>query len=80
MISKRTGYVNQSHSTLHPEDGGSTVLRNTGVVPQHYMTSQPRIPRLESSLPENPKPRNRPTWLSTQWKDQTKIQNIYFTL
>jgi len=30
------------------EDGGSKVLRNSGIVPQRYMTSQPRRPRLHS--------------------------------
>jgi hypothetical protein len=33
----------------HPEDGDSTVLRNVGILPQHYTASQPRRPRLESS-------------------------------
>jgi len=31
-----------------PEDGGSMVLRNDGILPQHYTASQPRRPRLES--------------------------------
>jgi hypothetical protein len=34
---------------LHPEDGGSMDLWNVGILPQHYMSSQPRKPRLESS-------------------------------
>jgi hypothetical protein len=25
-----------------PEDGGGKVLRNVGIIPQHYMASQPR--------------------------------------
>jgi len=32
---------------LHPEDGGSIVLRNAGIL-QHYTASQPRRPRIES--------------------------------
>jgi len=24
---------------VHPEDGGSMVLRNVGILPQHYMAS-----------------------------------------
>jgi hypothetical protein len=27
---------------LHPEGGSSMVLRNVGILPQHYMASQPR--------------------------------------
>jgi len=37
----------------YPEDGGNMDLRNVGILPQHYMTSQPRRTRLESSLPWN---------------------------
>jgi hypothetical protein len=37
--------------SLHPEDGGQIVLRNVGILPQHYAASKPRRPRLESSLP-----------------------------
>jgi hypothetical protein len=29
-------------SALHPENGGSNAIRNTGILPQHYMASQPR--------------------------------------
>jgi len=32
--------------TNHPEDGGTTVLQNTGILTQHYMISQPRRLRL----------------------------------
>jgi hypothetical protein len=32
-----------------PEDGGSMVLRNVGILPQHYVASQAKKPRLESS-------------------------------
>jgi len=35
--------------SLHHEDGGSQVLRNTGVLPQNYTASQPTIPRREFS-------------------------------
>jgi len=31
--------------------GDSAVLRHVGILPQHYTASQPRRPRLESSLP-----------------------------
>jgi len=30
------------------EDGGSKVLRNVGMLPQHYTASEPRRPRLQS--------------------------------
>jgi len=30
------------HQSFHHEDGGSKVLQNTGIIPQHYMMSQPR--------------------------------------
>jgi hypothetical protein len=32
---------------LHSEDGGSKVLRNVGILPQHYTMSPPRRSRLE---------------------------------
>jgi hypothetical protein len=31
------------------EDGGSMVLRNVDILPQHYTASQPRITGIESS-------------------------------
>jgi len=33
---------------LHPEDGGSTDIRNVGILPQQFMASQSRRPRLEA--------------------------------
>jgi len=36
---------------IHPEDEGSKVLRNVGILPQHYTASQTRRPRLEFSPP-----------------------------
>jgi hypothetical protein len=36
------------------DGGGSTDLWNAAILPQHYMTSQPRRPRLESSPPWKP--------------------------
>jgi len=33
---------------LNPEDGGSTVLRNNGIQPPHYMAQQSRKPRIIS--------------------------------
>jgi hypothetical protein len=36
---------------LHPKDRSSMALRNVGILPQHYTTSQPRRQRLESSPP-----------------------------
>jgi len=32
------------HHALHPEDGSNKVLKNGGILPQHYITSQPRRP------------------------------------
>jgi len=51
--------------SLHAEDGGNTVLRNIGILPHHFTTSQPRRPRLQYlsewkgqvSLPIYPFPR-----------------------
>jgi hypothetical protein len=31
----------------HPEDGGSKVLRNVGILPHHYTPSEPTRRRLE---------------------------------
>jgi hypothetical protein len=39
-------FLSYSHA-LHPEDGGSNVLRNVGVLPQHHTVSQPRRWRLK---------------------------------
>jgi hypothetical protein len=36
--------------SLYPKDGSSMVLQNTGILPQHYMASQPPRPQLEFSL------------------------------
>jgi hypothetical protein len=33
-------------------------LRNVGILPQHYMTSQPRRPRLDTSTPCHPQTHN----------------------
>jgi hypothetical protein len=35
---------------LYPEDGCTVVLRNFGIITQHYTASQPRRPRLEYTL------------------------------
>jgi len=42
-------------SSLHPEDGGSMVLWEVGILSQHYTASEPRRPRLESSPLWEPK-------------------------
>jgi hypothetical protein len=36
-----------SQSLTHPEGGGSKVLRNDGILPQHYTALRPRIRRHE---------------------------------
>jgi len=36
-------------TSLHPEDEGSKVLRNGGILSHHYAASQPIRPRVESS-------------------------------
>jgi hypothetical protein len=41
-----TKLVHKLQFPLHPEDGGSNVLRNVGILPQHYASSQPRKPRV----------------------------------
>jgi len=37
-------------STFHLEDGGSTVLRNFGILPHYSTTLQSRRPRLQASV------------------------------
>jgi hypothetical protein len=37
----------------HPEDGGSKVVRNVGILPHHYTASQARRRRLEISVGTN---------------------------
>jgi hypothetical protein len=37
----KTKFPRQFRPTL-PEDGGSKILRNVGIIPHHYMSSQPR--------------------------------------
>jgi len=46
-------FTSKSHS-LYPEDGGSMVPWNFGILSHHHMVSQPRWPWLESSLPWKP--------------------------
>jgi hypothetical protein len=38
--------------SLHLEDGGNTILRNVGILSQHYTASQPRRTRLETENPQ----------------------------
>jgi len=38
------------HHALHPEDGGSQVLQNVGILPYHYTASEPKRPQLETLL------------------------------
>jgi len=35
------------HPALHPKDGGSKVIQNLCILPQHHIPSQPRKPQLE---------------------------------
>jgi hypothetical protein len=37
--------------SLHPEDGGSMVLRNVSILSQHYTASEPRTPRIQTLPP-----------------------------
>jgi hypothetical protein len=63
-------YVTRRHN---PEDGGSMVLRNVGILPLHHTASQTRRSRLESS----------PPWKSqiTHWSNITlHCLLVYFTL
>jgi hypothetical protein len=36
----------EEYNPLHPEDGGNKVLRNVGILQQHYTASEPRRLRL----------------------------------
>jgi hypothetical protein len=38
-----------NNTRRHPEDGGSMVLRNVCILPQHYTASQPWRPGLEAT-------------------------------
>jgi len=62
---------------LQGEDRGSTVIRNVGTLPQRYMASQPRRPRLEST------PNNSPERVTIQtqglitlryWRSRIKVK------
>jgi hypothetical protein len=39
--------ITASIFVLHPEDEGSMVFRNVGILPHHYTVSLPRKPGLE---------------------------------
>jgi hypothetical protein len=41
-------FLRGSRCSLHPEDGGSKVLRNVGILPHHYTVSRLRRPRNQS--------------------------------
>jgi len=41
------------HRPLHPEDGGSKVLRNVVILIKHYTAFQPRRPPFETSRRES---------------------------
>jgi hypothetical protein len=45
--SRSSGLLGRGVKWSAPEDGGNNVLRNVGILPQHYTVSQPRRPRLE---------------------------------
>jgi len=45
----RSMSTSKTHS-LHPEDGGSLVLWNNGILPHHYLMSQPITSQLKSRL------------------------------
>jgi hypothetical protein len=39
------------NKAFNPEDGGSMILQNVDILPQHYTPTQPSRPPLESSSP-----------------------------
>jgi len=47
-----SGSSEDSSRGLHGEEGGTKVLRNVGILSQHYMASQPRRPRLKEKCHE----------------------------
>jgi len=49
LISKLHNYSVYQDILMERQYGGNEALRNVGILPQHYTTSQPRRPRLESS-------------------------------
>jgi len=47
---KNTAHFNcEFWGSLHPEDGGSMDIWNVGILPQHYMASQPRRLKMEAA-------------------------------
>jgi hypothetical protein len=34
--------LSSQHQSLHPEDGGSKILQNTGILPQYFRASETR--------------------------------------
>jgi len=47
-------YCYETIAEFHPEDGGSKVVRNIGILPLQYTVSQSRTPRLEFLPPWKP--------------------------
>jgi hypothetical protein len=67
------------HHTLHPEDGGSKILQNIGVLLQHCMVLWPRRPWLKS-LPlwkHQMSHRDCILSLSTYWEQHICTLNPY---
>jgi len=60
------------------EDGGSMDLWNTGILLQHCTVSQPRRPKLESSLPWNPQ-NVTSTTLHTAWQRGSWVDSFIHT-
>jgi hypothetical protein len=43
-------FMSRFSGSSHPEDRGSKVLRNFGILPQHYTASQSRRPRIFTAV------------------------------
>jgi len=44
-VTWQSAWWRNSNRNSHPEDGGSKVLRNTGIQPHYYTVLKPRRPR-----------------------------------
>jgi len=61
--------------TLHPVDGGSVALRNTGILPHQHRASEPRRPQLKPSSQWKPQILHVKIWLRNL-KERDHLEDI----
>jgi len=68
-------------SSLHPEDGGSKVFRNVGILPRRYTASQPKRLRHETLPPWKPLVGSQrkycPMYVSENWHNIGENEAIF---